>query len=461
MSAVIRRFVALCVTAVAVAIALVPAAHAKTAALVRAKLPNGLSVIVQPSPRLPVVSFRLVSRAGSVYDPAGKEGLARMTAELLTQGAGARTAQQVAEDIEFVGGSLEASSRAEQFTVSCDVLKKDLSTGLGLFHDVVVKPAFAAEEFARKQEEALGTIASNRGEPSVIAEQAFSAYLWGDSPLAHPSIGTEKSVNGLTRDDVVSFHRRFVAPDRAILVVAGDVDPAAILAQLRKAFADWKPSGEPMRDPYGAPAPVAARGIRIIDKPEATQAQIRMGCIAVPRSHPDYDAIQVANTILGDGFTSRLVNAIRVEKGLTYSISSGFTQHRGAGAFRVNTFTRNAKLRECVDATLAEIAKLASEGPTQAELDKARNYLVGQYPLELQAASDLAGQIATVEFYGLPQDWIARYNDRVRAVTMDEVKRVLGTYFCSDKLRIVVVTQGDVAQKALDGLGPLEVRPID
>ncbi len=458
MSAVIRRFAALCVAAVAVTIAFVPAAHAKTAAVVRAKLPNGLSVIVQPSPRLPVVSFRLVSRAGSVYDPAGKEGLARMTAELLTQGAGSRTAQQVAEDIEFVGGSLEASSRAEQFTVSCDVLKKDLSTGLGLFHDVVVKPAFAAEEFARKQEEALGTIASNRGEPSVIAEQAS---LWGESPLAHPSIGTEKSVKGLTRDDVVSFHRRFVAPDRTILVVAGDVDPAAILAQLRKAFADWKPSGEPMRDPYGAPAPVAARGIRIIDKPEATQAQIRMGCIAVPRSHPDYDAIQVANTILGDGFTSRLVNAIRVEKGLTYSISSGFTQHRGAGAFRVNTFTRNAKLRECVDATLAEIAKLANEGPTQAELDKARNYLVGQYPLELQAASDLTGQIATVEFYGLPQDWIAKYNDRVRAVTMDDVKRVLGTYFCSDKLRIVVVTQGDVAKKALDGLGPLEVRPID
>ena len=274
MSVAIRGCSALFAAAIAAAAAIAPAAQAKTAALVRAKLPNGLSVIVQPSPRLPVVSFRLVSRAGSVYDPAGKEGLARMTAELLTQGAGARTAQQVAEDIEFVGGSLEASSRAEQFTVSCDVLKKDLSTGLGLFHDVVVKPAFAAEEFARKQEEALGTIASERSEPSVIAEQAFSAYLWGESPLAHPAIGTEKSVKGLTRDDVVSFHRRFVAPDRAILVVAGDVDPAAILAQLRKTFADWKPSGEPMRDPYGAPAPVTARGIRIIDKPEAIPAHL-------------------------------------------------------------------------------------------------------------------------------------------------------------------------------------------
>ncbi len=439
-----------------------PAAPAKPAAtLVRAKLPNGLTVLVQPSSRLPVVSLRLVARAGSVYDPAGKEGLARMTAELLTQGAGTRDAQQVADDIEFVGGSLEASSRAEQFTVSCDVLKKDFATGLGLFHDVLVKPSFAAGEFDRKREETLGAIASNRSEPSVIAEQAFAAYLWGDSPLAHPGIGTESSVKALTRDDVAAFHRRFVSPDRSLLVVVGDVDAAATVAALRKAFADWKPSGEPLRDPYAAPAPVASRTVRVIDKPEATQAQIRMGCISVPRSHPDYEAIQVANTILGDGFTSRLVNAIRVDKGLTYSISSRFRQYRGTGAFAIQTFTRNEKLREILDATLAEVAKLVNEGPTQAELDKSRNYLVGQFPLELQAASDLGAQVAEVEFYGLPADWIAKYGDRVRTVTMDDVKRVLRERFCADKLRIVVVTQAAIAKPALEGFAPVEVKPID
>ncbi|MFN8589074.1 MAG: pitrilysin family protein [Candidatus Eisenbacteria bacterium] len=439
-----------------------PAAFAKpAAALVRAKLPNGLTVLVQPSPRLPVVSFRLVARAGSVYDPAGKEGLARMTSELLTQGAGTRDAQQVADDIEFVGGSLEASSRAEQFTVSCGVLKKDFATGLGLFHDVIVKPAFAAEEFDRKREEALGVIASNRSEPSVIAEQAFAAYLWGESPLAHPAIGTESSVKALTRDDVAAFHRRYVSPDRSFLVVVGDVDAAATIATLRKAFADWKPSGEPLRDPYAAPAPVTARSVRVVDKPEATQAQIRIGCISVPRNHPDYEAMQVANTILGDGFTSRLINAIRVEKGLTYSISSRFPQYRAAGAFTISTFTRNEKLREILDATLAEVGKLVNEGPTTAELDKARNYLVGQYPLELQSVSDLATQIATVEFYGLSPDWIAKYGDRVRAVNMDDVKRVLRERFCADKLRIVVVTQAAIAKPALEGFAPVEVKPID
>ena len=245
MSATIRRFV----PALLALVLLAPSARAKTAAPVRAVLPNGLTVVLQSSPRLPVVNFRLVARAGSVYDPAGKEGLARLTAELLTQGAGTRSAQQVAEAIEFVGGSLAAQSRSEQFTVSCDVLRKDLDTGLGLFHDVLVSPAFAEEEFARKREETLGEIASNRSEPSVIAEQAFASYLWGDSPLAHPGIGAEASVKSLVRSDVVAFHRRFVSPDRSLLVVVGDIEPAAMLAQLCQRFADWKPSGEPLRDP--------------------------------------------------------------------------------------------------------------------------------------------------------------------------------------------------------------------
>ena len=457
MSAMIRRFA----PALLALVLLAPTARAKTAAPVRAVLPNGLTVVLQSSPRLPVVNFRLVARAGSVYDPAGQEGLARLTAELLTQGAGTRSAQQVAEAIEFVGGSLTAQSRSEQFTVSCDVLRKDLDTGLGLFHDVLVSPAFAEEEFARKREETLGEIASNRSEPSVIAEQAFASYLWGDSPLAHPGIGVESSVKSLKRSDVAAFHRRFVSPDRSLLVVVGDIEPAAMLAQLRKRFADWKASGEPLRDPYTSPAPLKERSIRIIDKPEATQAQIRIGCIAVPRNHPDYDAIQVANTILGEGFTSRLVNTVRTEMGLTYSIGSGFPQYRSAGAFRINTFTRNEKLRACVDATLAEVAKLVNEGPTQAEVDKARNYLVGQFPLELQASSDLSAQMASVEFYGLGPGWIAGYSDRVRAVTMDDVKRVLKTHFCTDKVRILVVTQASLAKPALEGLGAIEVRPIE
>lgn len=445
----------------ALTVAAHPAASATAPAVTRVTLKNGLQVVVVPSTRLPLVDLRLVARAGAAYDPAGKEGLARLTADLLTQGAGKRSAQEVAEAIEFVGGSLFATAGSEQFSVGLEVLTKDLDTGLELFRDVIVSPSFSPEEFARKQEETLGQIASDRSEPSVIAEQAFARTLWGDGPLAHPAIGTQASVTALTQGDVAGFHRRFVTPARSTLVVVGDVDPKALVARLETSFAGWKGAGEPLTDPYRAPAQVKGRHIRIVDKPEATQAQIRMGCIGVPRSHPDYYAMRVANTILGSGFTSRLVNSIRVEQGLTYSINSQFPMYRNAGLFRISTFTRNEQLRKCVDAVLAEVKKLVDEGPTDAELDKARNYLKGQYPIGLQAPDDLAEEWANVQFFGLPQDAIARYNDGVSAVTMADVKRVLRERVCVDDLQMVVVTNAAMASTALEGLGEISVVKID
>jgi len=455
MKRAIALFALVAVTASGIASAQTPGA------VTRVTLKNGLPVVVVPSKRLPLVDLRLTARAGSVYDPAGKEGLARLTAELLTQGAGKRSAQDVAEAIEFVGGSLSAAAGTEQFSVALEVLTKDLGTGLELFRDVVTSPAFATEEFDRKREETLGQIASDKSEPSVIADQAFARVLWGDSPLAHPLIGSEASVHAITREDVAAFHRRFVTPNRSALIVVGDVDPKAIVAQLEKAFAGWKGAGEPLADPYRAPAQVQGRRIRIVDKPEATQTQIRMGCVGVPRSHPDYFAMRVANTILGAGFTSRLVNSIRVEQGLTYSINSQFPMYRNAGAFRITTFTRNEQLRKCVDAVLAEVKKLVDEGPTAAELDKARNYLMGQYPIGLQAPDDLAAEWGNVQFFGLPQDAIARFNGGIQAVTMDDVKRVLRERVCVSDLHMVVVTNAEMAKKALDGLGTIEVQKID
>jgi len=444
------------------ALAGVPPAHGAPIPTTRTKLANGLDVIVVPTSRLPLVDFRLVARAGSVNDPAGREGLASLTADLLTQGAGKRTAKQLADDIEFVGGSLNAFPGTEQMVVTCEVLKKDLPLGLELFRDVIVSPTFSAEDFSRKKEEALGQIASDKSEPSVIADNAMARWFWGENSLGHPPIGWDASVKSITRDDVVGFHRGFLTPERSVLVIVGDVDPKALVSQLKTAFAAWKPAGPlPATDPYGPAAALKGRSVRVIDKPEATQTQIRMMCPSIPRNHPDWYALQVANTICGDGFTSRLVNSIRVEQGLTYSISSQFQQRRAAGAFRISTFTRNDQLRKCVDATLAEVKKLVDEGPTDAELDKARNYLKGQYPLGLQAPDDLAGEIANLQFFGLPQDFIATYPERIGAVTMADVKRVLKTYFCTEDLKILVVTNGDMAKKALDGVGALETKEIE
>ena len=204
----------------------------------------------------------------------------------------------------------------------------------------------------------------------------------------------------------------------------------------------------------------SGRRVLIVSKPEVTQTQIRLVCPGVPRNHPDYYPIRVANTILGSGFTSRLVNEIRVVQGLTYSIRSSFTMNRRAGFYGITTFTRNATLRKTIDATLAEVRKLRDQGPTDAELDKAKRYITGQYPIGLQAPDDLAAALLDVEFYGLPPDYIQMFATRINAVTMADVRLALKSYFCVDDLSILVVSNPDTAKKDLEGLGPIEVRAL-
>lgn len=427
----------------------------------RAKLGNGLQVVVIPTTRLPLVDFRLLVRAGSVNDPAGKEGLAALTAELMTQGAAGRDARTIAEEIAFVGGTLAASAGAEQIVVTCEVLQKDFATGLELFRDVIVAPTFPAAEFDRKRDETLGAIAADRNDPGTVANQALGPFLLGQSPLAHPPQGWEKSVRAITRDDVVAFHAQHVRPDHAMLAVVGDVDPKTTIAALEKAFGGWKKSSEKWTEAYQAVPQVKGRKILIVNKPEVTQTQIRLACVGVPRNHPDFYPIVVANAILGSGFTSRLVNEVRVNQGLTYSIGSRFGMYRNAGTFSITTFTRNETIRKTIDAVLATEKKLLDEGPSDEELTKARTYLTGQYPLGLQAPDALATQVLNVDFFGLDPTYLQTYQDKISAVTMTDVRRALKSYFCVDDLRLLVVSHPEAAKKQLEGLGPIEVRNPD
>jgi zinc protease len=237
----------------------------------------------------------------------------------------------------------------------------------------------------------------------------------------------------------------------------GDVDPKETLKAIERAFKDWKKSDRKHADAYAPLERGTERRIAVVDKAEVTQTQIRFACVGVPRNHPDYYPIAVTNTILGSGFTSRLVDEIRVNKGLTYSISSQFAMYRNAGLFRINTFTRNETIRETIDAVLGEVEKLRNDGPTQEELDKAKAYLTGLYPMGLQAPDNLAARLLDVEFYGLPEDYIETYSGRIKAVSMEDARRVLKSYFCTNELNILLVSNPEVARKALEGLGDVEV----
>jgi zinc protease len=443
--------------ALALLAALPAAAATKLPAYTKTTLKNGLTVFIMPTQRLPLVDMRLVVRAGSVNDPAGKEGLASLAADLLTQGAGARNAQQMADDMAFIGGDLSAAAGSEQIVVTCEVLKKDFAAGLGMFRDVIVAPTFPEEEFDRKKSEAIGAIAANKDDPGTVANNQLLPFMMDKSPLGHPAIGWEAAVASLTREDVAAFHGDHIVPDNAMLAVVGDVDPKETLKAIEKAFKDWKKSGKKRSDPYAPLTRIPGRRIAVVNKPEVTQTQIRFACVGVPRNHPDYYPIAVTNTILGAGFTSRLVDEIRVNKGLTYSISSRFDMYRNAGLFRINTFTRNETIRETVDEVLKVVESLRDEGPKQEELEKAKAYLTGLYPLGLQAPDNLAARLLDVEFYSLPANYIETYGDMIGGVSMEDARRVLKSYYCTKDLNLLLVSNPEVAKKALEGMGEIEI----
>ena len=455
-----RKVMVFLLALVAVVATPVLAGETKLPPYEKTTLKNGLTVFIMPTDRLPLVDFRLVVRGGAVNDPADKAGLASLTASLMTQGAGERNAQQIAQDIAFVGGDLSASANAEQLVVTCEVLTKDFEHGLAMFSDVVARPTFPAAEFERKKSETLGGIAASKDDPSTVANTYLGPFLLGDSPLAHPSIGWASTVEAITRDDVEAFHEMYVTPENSMLAIVGDVDPEQVKKSLDKAFKGWKKSRAKRAEAYEPLTRESGRRVQIVNKPEVTQTQIRLACVGVPRNHPDYYPIMVANTILGSGFTSRLIDEIRVNKGLTYSIRSSFTMWRNAGTFGVTTFTKNETIREIIDETLAVVEKLREEGPSEEELNKARTFLTGLYPLGLQAPDNLAARLLAVEFYGLPSDYIETYSTKMNAVTMEDCRRALKSYFCTDDMNILVVSNPEVAQPALQGLGPIEVKEM-
>ena len=424
----------------------------------RATLKNGLTVLVLERRSVPLVQLRLMIDAGAVLDPPGKEGAAALTARLLKRGTASRPARQFAEEVEFVGGLLEADAGVESTVVVGEFASRDLEVGLNLMSDMVVRPLFPQAEFDNQKSLALADIVARLDDPSRLAAEAFDAWLYGDHPYGRPAEGTSRSVSSLTRADVESFHRAFYAPNAAILAVVGDVDAAQAMARVESRFSGWQRARAP-RPRLADPPAARGRRILLLDKPDATQSQIRFGNVGLARNHPDRVPLTVANTILGGGFTSWLVDEVRVKRGLTYGIRSSIVARRAAGSFVVSTFSKNETVVETIAVSLEQVGRLRAGSIPAEDLDKARNYLSGLYPLQIESPDDLAEEILNVEFYGLGRDYINQYRARVGAVGMQEVRKAAARHVPHDDLAIVVVGPAAQLEKPLAKLGRVTVRP--
>ena len=412
----------------------------------RETLPNGMVLVTSEQPALPIVSVRLLIRAGSRYDPGSRHGLANLTSRLLTRGTPTHDAMGISGLVEGMGAHFWADSGRELATLNLNILKKDLDTGLALLGEVVTAASFRENEVSRVKQSLAASIRAKRDRPSSIARDAFRAALFPDSFYGRPVEGTEDSVRGLDRNAVVAFHLRHYRPDRAILVAVGDITHEEIKQKLTEALAGWNPGDRKPDEPVVLQTPDRT-GVKL-DR-DFVQSTIVMGHEGPLRTNPDHYAIRVMNQILGGGsLSSRLGDSIRNQRGLAYSVYSYFVAGRNAGRFQMAMQTRNESAREAIDTALAELKRIRRDGVTAEELEDAKSYLTGSFALGIETNDDIADFLGQVEYLGLGLDYVDRYPELVRKVTAEDVLRVARKYLQPDKLIVVVV--GNLGKAGLE-----------
>jgi zinc protease len=394
--------------------------------------PNGMTVLVLEQHFLPIVELHALIKTGSAQDPPEKAGLANLVASLLDEGTTTRTSKQLAEQIDFVGGSLAVKASEDFTTASARVLKKDVDLGFTLLADILMRPAFPKQEFERVRSQVLGEIASDNDDPGHVAMKAFNQLVFHNHPYRWPANGTEETLPKITLADVQNFYAREYLPNQVILAIVGDITGEQATALVQTHFGAWKKGNPPAKT-------IKKKAVQLIDK-DLTQSTIVLGHGGISRTNPDFYAVTVMNHILGaGGFSSRLMDSIRDKQGLAYGIMSHYDARSMPGSFWVNLQTRTEATNQAITGVLAEMKAIREAPVTDQELAEAKSFLMGSFPLRLDSTAKLAQVLAQVEFYGLGFDYFTQYPKWIERVTKDDVQRVARQYLDPQHYALVVV----------------------
>ncbi len=417
----------------------------------RKVLDSGLTVLHVQRDNLPMLRMTLLVKAGSVNEPDGKAGLASLTASLLSEGTKSRTSTQLSREIEFIGASLGASASADFSTLSLSILTKDMDKGFELFSDVLLNPTFPIAQLKRKRTERLGALKQRREDPGYLAAVEFKKLTFGKNPYGRLTSGDESTLPSITRADIKNFYNKSYRPGSAVLSVVGKINPQELDALITKYLAAWQPLTDTSSfATVATPAPLFR--LSTIDK-QLTQSTIRMGHIGVERAHPDYYALQVMNYVLGGGgFSSRLMDRLRAQLGLTYGIYSSFSAYKDAGSFIINIQTKNETAVQAIKEIRSQVHSMIEQGITPEELSDAQAYLTGSFPRRISTMSSISSFLASVEFYGLGLDYPTTYAAKINALTTQDILRVARKHIHEDRMNLVVV--GDLDKAGLIGNTP-------
>jgi len=414
-------------------------------------LANGLKVVVVQHHEQPVVTLRLLVRAGGAQDPPGKIGVAALAAALLDQGAGTRSAADIADAIDTIGGGLNTGAGSDLSVADVLVMKDSLGFGFELLADVVRRPKFEAHELDRQRQQALSGMRVNFEDPDSVASLVFDRLVYGFHPYGMPNTGTPETLPAITVDDLRQYHKTWFVPNNALLGIVGDITTTEAMAAAEKAFGDWQ-AGTLPTDEHPQPPPPTRR-VLVINKPDAVQTEVRVGHVTLPRTHPDHLTFDLALKILGGEGANRLHQVLRTDRGLTYGASADLTSLRESGDFAAETDTRSDATGEVLRLIVDEIARLQREPVSARELRSAQDYLAGKFPLTIETAGAIATQVLDVLFYGLPLTDIETYRERVNAITPADIQRVARQYLHPDRLSVVLVGNAKAFTNQLAGVG--------
>jgi zinc protease len=428
-----------------------PAQEIKFPPYVVRTLANGLQVIAVSHHEQPVVSVRLLIRAGGAQDPDMKPGVASLLAALLDQGTPTRSAEQIAHTIDSIGGVLGSSSATDSTLITSIVMKDSLNLGLDLVSDIARNASFFPQEIELQRKQMLSGLTVSYDDPEYLAGVVFDRLVYGVHPYGRVDSGTPQSIAAITRDDLIAYHKAWFGANNAILAIVGDVTTDEAYSGAERAFGSWGKSTRTAERPVDPPA--ATRRVVVIDRPGAVQTEIRAGHTAVPRKHPDYLALDLALKILGGEGGNRLHRVLRSERGLTYGASADLIALKDAGKIVADTDTRSETTGETLRLLVDETWRLQRQRVSERELNDAQAYLTGSFPLTVETPSAIAMQVLHAVFYGLDLQELQTFRERVNAVTVDDIQRVARTYLHPDRLTIVLVGDASKFRSQLPGAG--------
>ncbi|GAB1429476.1 hypothetical protein MASR2M18_03080 [Ignavibacteria bacterium] len=423
-------------------------------------LSNGIKLYVIEDHEQPIVNFRMTLWGGDYSDDL-KSGLASLTTDMLTKGAGKRSANQIADALDGVGASLSASSGGDRFSVSGDALKKHLPILMEIFADVVMRPAFPQEEFDKLVAQNLASVKSQRGNAGQLAAAMARKVTYG---MHHPygRKATEESLNSITLDDVKKVHASFFIPNNVTMAVTGNISADEAKKMLEKAFATWKKGVLPtMNIPPVKPEPIA---IYFVHRPSSVQSSVHTSSLAMPNNDPQYEALQLCSNVMGNSFGGRLNKTLRETYSYTYSPYAYLTNAPLANRFSCAADVRNAVTDSTIIVIRRELAKIAGEPIPNEELNDMKRYVVGNYLLNFESSETVANIILNAVNSGKPISWVKEYPTRYMAINSQQVLDVAAKYVKPEQTSVVVVGNPDVIP-ALKKLGTvyefdLDLKPV-